>query len=300
MIRAACNVLHGWPMQDRRQHIRILCRRCPLLVLIAITLTFMFASAAAAHDGEPHTSNDILPLIGFDQRLQARVPLEATFLDEDGQTRRLGDLVGERPLILVMGYFECPNLCSLTRMGLVDALRDVRFNAGDEFDVVLVSIDPAETPSTARRVKDETLAAYARPETAAGWRFLTGTHEAIDAVADAVGFRYAYDEGQEQFAHASGIVLLTPDGRVARYFFGLEFDPRDLRLGLVEAAENRIGSAIDQVLLLCYHYSPVTGKYTADIMMILRVAGLITVLAMAGAIIWMVRRENHVAKSPIS
>lgn len=296
-LRVADCGLHGKRRQRRAPHLPLRITHYAFLLL----LIFSLATPASAHDGAPHSSNNILPLIGFDQNLQARVPGQTTFVGEDGQTLRFGELLGQRPVILVMGYFECPNLCSLTRMGLVDALREIRFDAGNDFDVVHVSIDPAETPSTARRVKDETLAAYGRPETADGWHFLTGTHEQIDAIADTVGFRYAWDEDQQQFAHASGLVLLTPEGRVARYFFGLEFEPRDLRLGLVEAAKERIGSPVDQLLLLCYHYNPVTGKYTADIMTILRVAGLVTVLGMVGAITWMLRREkNHVAIPPLS
>lgn len=304
VVRSAwcVNGLRTTPSLKRRNsQFAIRPTHCSLLILFALTFLLATPSFVLAHDGAPHSSNDILPLIGFDQNLQKRVPTQTPFVDEDGRSVRLGDFIGARPVILVLGYFECPNLCSLTRMGLVDALRQIKFDAGRDFDVVLISIDPTETPSTARRVKDETLAAYGRPETAAGWRFLTGTHEDIDAVADAVGFRYAYDEGQGQFAHASGLVLLTPEGRVARYFFALEFEPRDLRLGLVEAAKERIGSPVDQLLLLCYHYNPVTGKYTADIMTILRVAGLVTVLGMAGALFWMLRREkNDVAIPPLS
>jgi protein SCO1/2 len=233
----------------------------------------------------------VLDLIGFDQRLDEQVPLELRFQDETGADVRLGDLFDQEPVILALGYFQCPNLCSLVRVGLVDALRQIRFDAGEQFQVVLVSIDPTETPALAAQVKGETLDTYARPDSAAGWHFLTGDHETIDALAAAVGFRYAYDPVQVQYAHASGLVLLTPQGKVARYLFGLEYAPRDLRLGLVEAAQNRIGSAVDQILLFCYHYNPATGRYTFAILTALRLVGTAFVLGM-GIVIWRLWRQN--------
>lgn len=263
-----------------------------VLFLVAV---WCFPGAGArpllAHDEDPHLPEEMLDLIGFDQRLDAQVPLDLQFRDETGKTLRLDDLFAREPVILALGYFECPNLCSLVRMGLVDGLRQVSFDAGDEFQVVLVSIDPAETPAVAASAKEETLALYERPETAAGWHFLTGEHETIDRLAEAVGFRYAYDPAYGQYAHASGLVLLTPAGKIARYLFGLAYAPRDLRLGLVEAAQNRIGSAVDQILLFCFHYNPAAGRYTATVLTVLRLAGIAFVLGM-GAVIWRLSRSK--------
>lgn len=264
-----------------------------LRLLVGTALLILFSSTTAlAHDETPVDSQTVLARIGFDQRLQAQTPPDLRFVDESGQRVRLGNFFVERPVILVMGYFECPNLCSLVRVGLLDALQEISFDAGDQFDVVLVSIDPAETPAAASRVKAETLAVYNRPGSERGWHFLTGDHETIDTLAEAVGFRYAYDAGQQQFAHASGLVLLTPAGTVARYFFGIEFDARDLRLGLIETTNNRIGSLVDQVLLFCYSYNPMTGKYTVSILRAVRIAGVGFVLLMGGMIWRMLRQEN--------
>ena len=264
-----------------------------LRLLLGTALLFLFSSTATqAHDETPTDSQTVLAQIGFDQRLEAQAPPDLRFVDESGQRVRLGDFFTERPVILVMGYFECPSLCSLVRVGLLDALQEISFHAGDQFDVVLVSIDPAETPAVARRVKAETVDAYNRPGSERGWHFLTGDHETIDALAEAVGFRYAYDAQQQQYAHASGLVLLTPAGTVARYLFGIEFDPRDLRLGLMETTDNRIGSVVDQVLLFCYSYNPLTGKYTVSILRAVRIAGVGFVLLMGGVLWRMLRQEN--------
>ena len=252
-----------------------------------------------AHEKAPHAPQEILEQIGFDQRLDEPVPLGVHFRDEAGRRVQLDAYFGETPVILALGYFECPNLCSLVRVGLVDALKAISFDAGDQFEVVLVSIDPEETPAVAARVKQETLQAYDRPGAEDGWHFLTGEHDAIDRLADAAGFRYAYDGVQDQYAHASGLVLLTPEGKVARYLFGLEYEPRDLRLGLVEAARNRIGSPVDQLLLFCYHYNPTTGQYTMTILTAIRLIGLGFVLALGGAIWWMLRKETGSPAAPV-
>lgn len=233
-------------------------------------------SALYAHD--THTvSREILASIGFDQRLDSQVPPELEFRNEAGQPVKLSDFFGAKPVILSLGYLQCPNLCTLERSALEQSLQQIDFDAGTEFEVLIVSIDPIETAAQATTVKQQLLADYNRPGTETGWHLLTGEHDAIDRLADAVGFRYAYDAEQQQFAHASGLVVLTPRGRVARYLYGLEYAPRDLRLALVEAADNQIGSPVDQLLLFCYHYDPTTGKYSPLIMNLMRLAGLITV-----------------------
>lgn len=268
--------------------------------LAAVIVAFLLAwpTPLSAHEKTPHGSHDILDQLGFDQRLDAQIPLDLAFRDEAGDAVTIGDFFGERPVILVMGYFECPNLCSLVRVGLLDALADLRFDAGQQFEVVLVSIDPAETPAVAARVKAETVQQYNRAGSEAGWHFLTGEHDAVDALAEAVGFRFAYDAKQAQYAHASGLVILTPGGKIARYFLGLEYAARDLRLGLVEAADNRIGSPVDQILLFCYHYNPTTGQYTLAILSAIRWIGIAFVLGL-GFVIWrMLRHEPREPAAP--
>lgn len=243
---------------------------------------------ALAWDGGP--ADDVLQEIGFDQRLDEPIPLDLPFRDEAGQVVTLAEYFHDLPVILVMGYFTCPNLCSLVRQGLVESLQPLKFTAGQEFQVVEVSIDPGESPQVAAAVKQQNLWAYGRPGSEGGWHFLVGEEDSIQRLAQAVGFRYRYDPEQDQYAHPSGIVLLTPDGRVARYFFGLTYPERDLRLGLMEAAEGRIGSPIDQVLLYCYHYDPATGRYSLLINNVLRVAGLVTVLGLGGLLLVLFQR----------
>jgi protein SCO1 len=263
-----------------------------ILTIGLMALAILQANRAAAHDETPVGSLDILDYLGFEQRLNEQLPLDLTFRNEAGQVTPLSTYFDQRPVILAMGYYECPNLCSLVRVGLLEAVQSLQFDTGVEYEVVLISIDPTETPEVAARVKEETLEVYGRSGAEAGWHFLTGEHDNIDLVADAIGFHYAYDGVREQYAHASGIVVLTPTGKVARYFFGLEYEPRDLRLGLIEAANNRIGNVIDQVLLFCFHYDPTLGQYTLAIMTIMRIAGTLTVLIIAGAIWWMLRQES--------
>lgn len=245
-------------------------------------------TAAWAHEAVFHSA-EVQDLVGFEQKLDAPVPTDLTFRNERGESVQLAHYFGDKPVLLAMSYFECQTLCPLVRHGLVEALRPLTFAAGDDFEILLVSIDPTETPAFAYRAKQETVAAYGRGE--AGWHFLTGEHEAVDALAEAIGFHFAYDGQQNEYAHASGIVLLTPEARVARYFFGIEYAPQDLRLGLIETAQNRIGSAIDQLLLLCYHYDPSVGKYSLAIMNILRMAAVLTVALLAGSIVLLRQRD---------
>jgi protein SCO1/2 len=208
-----------------------------------------------------------------------------------GREVRLGDYLGDRPVLLQLAYYRCPMLCPIVLGGLVSSLKPLAFDVGREFDVVVVSIDPSESPADASERKRDALSRYERPGTEQGWHFLTGSPESIRALTDAVGFRYAWDEKSRQYAHAAGVVLLTPDGRVSRYFFGAEFSPRDVRLGLVEATSNRIGGVVDQVLLFCFHYDPALGRYSAATMNAVRAAGVLTVLALGAFIFWNVRRD---------
>jgi protein SCO1/2 len=230
--------------------------------------------------------------VGFDQRLDQPVPLDLVFRDETGATVTLDSLLRGKPVILNLVYYECPMLCTLVLNGLLGAMKALPFDAGEAYDVITVSFDPTETPELAARKKQTYLEQYRRDGAAAGWHFLTGDAAAIERLAAAVGFRYRYDPERKEFAHAAGLTVLTPRGIIARYLFGVEFAPRDLKFALMEAAENRIGSPIDQLLLFCYHYDPSTGRYSATVLNGVRAAGALTVLALIGFIAWAVRRDR--------
>ncbi len=238
--------------------------------------------------------------VGFDQRLGEQIPLDLRFLDESGQEVTLGRYFGQRPVILALVYYECPMLCSMVLNGMVSSLRALSFDPGSEFEVLVVSFDPGETPDLAQKAKQIYLNLFDRPGTEAGWHFLTGGDAAIRALTRSVGFRYVYLPEDDQFAHAAGILTLTPEGRVARYHYGVEYAPRDVRLGLVEAADNQIGSMVDQVLLYCFHYDPTTGKYSAAAMNILRLAAASTVIVLGWFLLRQWRRDRrhlHSAKA---
>jgi protein SCO1/2 len=258
-----------------------------------ITGLLLLLSALTAH-AQDTAQPAVLREVGIDQRLDQPVPVDLGFRDEQGQAVRLGQYFGARPVILALVYYECPMLCTLTLNGLTSALQALTFDAGREYEVVAVSINPTETPALAAEKKRTYLQRYGRAHTAGGWHFLTGDEAAIARLAQAVGFRYRWVPEQKQFAHAAGITVLTPQGRIARYFFGVEYAPRDLRLGLVEASQRKIGSPVDQLLLYCFHYDPVTGTYAAMALNIVRLAGAITVLAL-GVFFFVMRRLERKA-----
>ena len=272
----------------------------PASALGALCLALLLGRGAAGQPLNPAVGSDI----GIEQRLDQQVPLDLTFLDESGASVRLADLLGERPVILSLVYYECPMLCTQVLNGLLRSLRVVSLDLGEDFDVLTVSIDPRETAKLAAAKKQEYVGSYGRAGAAAGWHFLTGSQDQITRLAEAVGFRYEYDEETGQYIHATGIMVLTPAGKLARYFYGVEYSPKDLRFGLIEAAEERIGSAVDQVLLLCYQYDPATGKYGLVIMNSLRLAGGATVAITALFVIGWLRRERRLraaaAATPIS
>jgi protein SCO1/2 len=257
--------------------------------MVSLSLLFLPLLTWAHHTAE-HVP-DVLQQVSFEQRLHARLPLDIVLRDATGNVVQLGDYFGTRPVMLTLAYYNCPNLCPLVLSGLVRTLRALSFTAGQEFTVLTVSIDPRETPAQAAVQQAQYRKRYGR-EAADGWHFLTGDADAIQRLTEAVGFRYRHDAAQEQFAHASGLMVLTPAGVLARYFYGLEVAPRDLRLGLVEAAAHRIGSPIDQLLLYCYHYDPQTGKYGFVIMQVLRLASLVTVVSLGAFMGLMLRRER--------
>ncbi len=267
-----------------------------LLVLSPVLL--LQAIPARAHHTAQHAPA-VLQAIAFDQRLNAQVPLDLVFRDETGKPVQLNNYFGEKPVVLTLVYYECPQLCSLVLNGLVRTLRALSFDVGNQFTVITVSFDPGETPTLAATKKGAYLERYRRAGARGGWHFLTGDESSIAQLTKAVGFRYAYDAEQDQYAHATGIMVLTPQGRISRYFYGLEYSPRDLRLGLVEASANQIGSPVDQLLLYCYHYDPATGKYGLIIMNVLRLAGITTVLALGSFILMMSRRDRRKTHSVV-
>jgi len=218
--------------------------------------------------------------VGIEQHLDQQIPPDLSFRDETGKPVRLSDYFGKKPMILNLVYYNCPMLCGEVLSGLESALRVLKFDVGKEFDVLTVSFDPRETPDMATKKKAEFLKRYGRAGAAEGWHFLTGPRESIDALTKAAGFQYQYDPKTGQFAHATAIMVLTPDGKIAQYYYGVEYAPKDLRLGLIQASENKIGTLADQVLLYCYHYDPTTGKYGAIISRVLQLSGLATILAL--------------------
>ena len=234
--------------------------------------------------------------VGIDQRLDEQVPLDLVFRDESGRQVQLREYFGAKPVVLALVYYECPMLCNQVLNGLVGSLKGMSLNVGDQFNVVTVSFDPRETPQLAAAKKDSYIKRYGRANAAAGWHFLTGDEDSIKRLTQAVGFRYAWDAETNQFAHASGIMVLTPEGRISRYLYGIEYAPKDLRLGLVEASQNKIGSPVDRLLLFCYHYDPATGKYGAVVMNFLKILSVIFLISLAALFLvmrQMVRRQQE-------
>jgi protein SCO1/2 len=261
----------------------------PSLLCIAALL---IRGVACAQSSRPALLQDV----GLDQRLNEQIPLDLSFRDETGQQVQLREYFGKRPVILTLVYYECPMLCTQVLNGLVRSLQDVPLTAGREFSIVTVSINPREKPQLAAAKKRLYAGLYGRPPVSEGWHFLTGEDQSIQRLARTVGFRYAYDAESGQYAHASGIMVLTPEGRLSRYLYGIQYASRDLRLSLVEASAGKIGSTVDQILLFCYHYDPAVGKYGLIIMNVMRAAGLATVLAIAG-LVWVLFRRERTAHS---
>lgn len=266
--------------------------------VLAVAMTVTAASAQKLPNvptpGEAaSTQAALLQEIKFDQKLDAQVPLDLLFRDETGRAVPLSAYFGKRPVILALVYYECPMLCSQVLSGLTSALDVLQFNVGKEFDVVAVSFNPKEGPGLAQGKRQSTIERYKRPGTEQGWHFLTGPPESIAQLTDAVGFKYAWDETTKQYAHAAGVVVLTPQGKVSKYFFGIEYAPRDLKFGLIQAADNKIGSPVEKLLLYCYHYDPATGTYGVVAMTAVRIAGGLTILGMAAFWFVMWRRGKR-------
>ena len=224
----------------------------------------------------------VLKKVGIDQHLNEQLPLDTVFKDEQGRDVRLGQFFNGKPVVLSLVYYQCPMLCNQVMNGMLGSFRQISFNVGEQFEVVTVSFDSHETPALAAAKKQTYVAGYNRANGAVGWHFLTGDNANIKRLADAIGFRYTWDEQTKQFAHASGIMIATPEGKLARYFYGIDYPPKDLRLGLVEASANKIATPVDALMLYCYHYDPSTGKYGVVIMNVMRVAGVITIILIVG------------------
>jgi protein SCO1/2 len=267
--------------------------------LSLIILSGLTAAAISAVAQVPNASTpvDVLQSVGIDQHLNEPLPLDLTFRNEAGETVKLGDYFGKKPVLISLVYYECPMLCTLVLNGELKALRALDFTVGKEFEAVTVSFDPKDTPEQATAKKANYLEKYERTGAEKGWHFLTGDQENVKKLADAIGFKYAYVEETGEYAHSSGIMIATPDGKMSKYFYGIEYSARDLRLGLVDAADGKIGSLVDQIQLFCFHYDPLTGKYGVAIMRIIRVAGTAMVLLLAGFVYWSLRSEK---KEPVS
>src|SRR5450432_1268971 len=262
---------------------------------IAVLLASAVAANAQTIPGNVGASSSGLPValrnVGFEPPLNGQLPLALGFKDETGRDVRLSDYFGRKPVLLALVYYGCPMLCNQVEQGVVGSLKMLSFNAGRDFDVVFVSFDPRESPDMAAQKKVSALSHYGRPDTAAGWHFLTGTKESIDSLTHAANFRYSFSEKTGIFAHASGIMLLTPDGRISRYFYGVEYPARDVRLGLVDASAGKIGTPIDHVLLFCYRYDPSSARYSTSILKIIRLGGVLTIVCIVGSILIFRRRD---------
>ena len=237
--------------------------------------------------------------VRIEQKLDQQLPLDLVFRDETGQQVKLGQYFGHKPVVLAFVYYDCPMLCTQILNGMITSFRVLPFRVGKEFDVVTISFDPRETPALAQSKKQvyvNYLPENMRANAANGWHFLTGDQESIEQVTEAAGFHYRYDEATKQFAHASAIMVTTPQGKLSRYFYGIEYAPRDLRLGIIESSANKIGSPVDQLLLYCYHYDPATGKYGAAVMRVMRVAGILTLLGIIAMLFLLKGRSPGTAK----
>jgi len=266
------------------------------LIAAAIALALLPTSTPAQLQGPVQDIGvrpSLLKEVGIDQKLNQSIPLDLEFRDEHGKPVRLSEYFGQKPVILSMVYYNCPMLCTQVLNGIESSLKLIPMDIGKQFNVITVSIDPTERPVLAEAKQALYTGLYGRPGAAEGWHFLTGDEQQIRQLANALGFRYAYDPDSKQFAHASAIMLLTPEGKISRYFYGIQFASRDLRLGLVEASEGKIGTPVDQVLLFCYHYDPSTGKYGLLISRLIRTAGAVTVLAIAVLILVLYKKEHY-------
>jgi protein SCO1/2 len=262
--------------------------------LFVATIALIALPAGAQQAGPP----PILREVSIAQRLNEQVPPEIVFRDENGKAVHLGDYFGKKPVVLSLVYFDCPALCTEVLNGELRTMKAISLDLGKDFDAVTVSFEPKDTPALAKAKRDVYAGEYGRPGARENWHFLTGEQPSIDALTQAVGFHYAYDSASRQYAHAAAIMVLTPEGRIARYFYGVQYPGRDVRLGLVEASEGKIGTPTDHALLYCYQYDPMTGKYGLIVMNVVRAAGVLTVLVLGIFMFVMFRRERKHPGAP--
>jgi protein SCO1 len=280
---------------------------CNLWMVLLFAASTAFAQppgpSSPLYGARPETGNPSTGLptalrdVRIEQKLDQQLPLDLVFRDEGGQEVKLGQYFGKKPVVISLVYYDCPMLCTQVLNGMVTSFRVLPFQVGKEFDVVTVSFDPRETNALAtakKKVYVNYLPERMRSGANDGWHFLTGDPASIEKLTDAVGFRYHYDEATKQFAHASAIMVATPQGRLSRYFYGIDYAPRDLRLGLIESSANKIGTPMDQLLLYCYHYDPATGKYGGAVIRVMRVAGVITVLGILAMVLFLKARNPRV------
>ncbi len=293
MTRTLCSFPTTRPARSRK-----CTRRTGLLWTLAAGGALLGAAGTAQAQGPgraPIDSRDArLKLVRLEQRLNNQLPVDTQFRDEDGREVRLHEYFGRKPVMLMLIQFRCTNLCVAQLQTLIGSLRELKFTPGKEFTLLIVSIDPRENAELAKGMKTSALEQYGRPAGAAGWHWLTGTQQSVDRLASAVGFHYFYDDRTDQYAHPDGVILSTPEGKIARYFFKLDYAPSGLRLGLVEAASHKIGTPLDAIALLCFHYNPLTGKYAVAIMRLVQLGAIVTVLTLAVGIGVMKRRERSV------
>jgi len=260
----------------------------------ALAGVFLIVATAAAQPGLPAAAvPPQLREVGFDQNLNRQIPLDVTFKDEHGQTVRLAKYFGSQPVVLAFVYYTCPMLCMQTLNSLAATTKVLTQEPGKDFRLVTVSFNPAESPDDALAKKKDAIERSGKPQIAEGWHFLTGSQDNIDRLTRAAGFRYTWDEGTKQFAHPTGIIVLTPGGRIARYLFGIDFPPRDLRLAILDASADHVSSPIQKALLYCYHYDLATGRYSLAIMRIVQMAGIATVLSIGLMIAVLSRKERR-------
>jgi protein SCO1/2 len=264
-------------------------------ILGTMLLAACAAQAQMIPDNVGQSSNGLPPglvNVGFDPELHKQIPPDAAFTDENGRSVQLKEYFGKKPVVLAFVYFTCPMLCNQVEQTLVGTLKMISFNPGADYEVVFISFDPSDTPDAALKKKHEAMSRFARPGTEPGWHFLTGSKEAIDVVTKAADFRFNYDPKSKLFGHASGILLLTPDGRISRYFFGVDYPSSNVRLGLVDASSGKIGTPVDHILLFCYQYDPTKARYSATVLTVIRMGGVVTLFCMAlGFMIF--RRGEH-------
>jgi protein SCO1 len=288
---------------------RLRCGRASLFLAAILGLVVVCACAPAtikaqtlggvdAPEIPPYSSKStvlppILKGINFEQRLGSQIPLDATFQDENGKTVELGSYFGKKPVVLILAYYRCPMLCTLVMDGAAKAFKQLSFDLGDQFDAITVSFDPRDTPADSKREQAKYIQVYGHPDAIGAWHFLTGQQDQIKRLTDAVGFHYAYDPRTGQYVHTAGIVVITPAGKVAQYFYGVTFDPQFLRLALVQSSKDKIGTVIDQVLLYCCTYNPDTGKYEAAIGRVLQIAGALTILLLGGGLFLLHRAAKN-------